>query len=342
MTTRDIRSMLGSNNDGNMTSLSKSEVPDFPNPPREFGMETRDDFLSKSCRLDRRSKREEEFGMESRDDFLSRSSRSDRRSKRDDGSTPPPRNPKSPNRHRQGKSTSTSSDVKRQGRGENTSAVSNSSRRSNSRHISGAKNRRERSQTLPRDDNPDCETGAFDYTPLTVGSSAGCDEESSEANFSSSASALSKLLGTTTSAITVPVNNTSTSPRKMKSPKKMTTNENDADGRATTAKPKVTIVGKAKVYSRSLIPPKVYHSSATGLWISTVNTSSNSSDDVKAFSFRTEQEARASAYANAPPVMIPFDNCSECMLCDNKFSLLRRRKNCRNCGICICTNFSCR
>ena len=342
MTTRDIRSMLGSNNDGNMTSLSKSEVPDFPNPPREFGMETRDDFLSKSCR-DRRSKREEEFGMESRDDFLSRSSRSDRRSKRDDGSTPPPRNPKSPNRHRQGKSTSTSSDVKRQGRGENTSAVSNSSRRSNSKgHISGAKNRRERSQTLPRDDNPDCETGAFDYTPLTVGSSAGCDEESSEANFSSSASALSKLLGTTTSAITVPVNNTSTSPRKMKSPKKMTTNENDADGRATTAKPKVTIVGKAKVYSRSLIPPKVYHSSATGLWISTVNTSSNSSDDVKAFSFRTEQEARASAYANAPPVMIPFDNCSECMLCDNKFSLLRRRKNCRNCGICICTNFSCR
>lgn len=303
----------------NLMSLSTMKlVPppstDFPSPSRELGMESRDEKEQ------------------------SRSSRSDRRTKRDGGSTPPP---KIPIRHRP-----TSSNVmKRQGRGENASAMSNSSRRSNSksRHPS-LSNNRERSQKIPSsfNENLDGENGAFDFNPL-LGSHSGGNEESSDAIYlPSSASAMSKLLDTASSATTAPVSNMTTSPKKMKttSPKKMPTNETDA--RATTTNPKVTIVGKAKVYSRSLIPPKVYHSSATGLWISTINTSSRSTDDVKAFSFRTEQEARASAYANAPPVMIPFDNCSECMLCDNKFSLLRRRKHCRNCGICICTNFSCR
>ena len=286
-----------------------------------------------------------EFGTDSetRDDILNRSSRSDRRSKRDDGSALPPKTPK---RHRQEKSTPTSRDMKHHGRDEKVSTVGGSSRRSNSKtRQSGSKNRRERSQSFQNstNDNPDCETGAFDYTPLVVETHAGRDEESSEAfNFPSEVFATSKFLGTTSSATTVPFHNMTSTPKKMKgtTPKKMTSN--DTDERARTAKPKVTIVGKAKVYPRNLVQPKVYHSSATGLWISTITTSSHSSDNVKAFSFRTEQEARASAYANAPPVMIPFDNCTECMLCDNKFSLLRRRKNCRNCGICICTNFSCR
>lgn len=319
VTTRDIRGMLVSSN-GDTTDISNLKVVppseiDFPNPSREFGMDTRDDNIL---------------------------SRSDLRSKRDDGSAPLP---KTSNQHRRVKSTPISRDVKHQSRSENASSLSNSNRSSNSktRHPSGSNRRRERSQTF--NGNPDCATGAFDYTP--IGSHVGCNEEPSGAsNFRCEASASSKLLGTTSSATTAPVNNVTKSPKKMKgmspkgikSPKKMTTN--DTDARATAAQP--TIVGKAKVYSRSLIPPKVYQSSATGLWISTVNTASNSSDDVKAFSFRTEQEARASAYANAPPVMIPFDTCSECMLCDTKFTLLRRRKSCRNCGICICTNFSCR
>ncbi len=313
--TRDIRSMIGSsgsNSNGGMTSLSTLKlVPppltdEFPNPS-----ETRDDKEQ------------------------SRSSRSDRRSKRDGGSSPLP---KTPTRHRQGKSSSTSSNIKRQGRGDNASAVSRSN--SKTRH-SSVSNNRERSRTFPStsNDDLDCETGAFDFKPLLGSLASGREESSAAINLPSSASALSKLLGTTSSTTTAPVNNMTTSPKDT-SPKRMATNETDA--RATTTNPKVTIVGKAKVYSRILIPPNVYHSSATGLWISTINTSSRSSDDVKAFSFRTEQEARASAYANAPPVMISFDNCSECMLCDNKFSLLRRRKHCRNCGICICTNFSCR
>lgn len=312
-----------------MNSLSnlKIEPPSEIGFPKEFGMdlETRDDDL----------------GQSSRSAVLTGS---DRRSKRYDGNALPPKTPK---RHRQEKSTPTSRDMKHRGRGEKVSSVSSPSRRSISRtRQTGSKSRRERSQSFQNstNDNPDCETGAFDYTPLVVETHACRDEESSEAfDFpSSEVSASSKLLGTTSSATTALVNNVTSTPKKTKvtSPKKMTSN--DTNDRARTAKPKVTIVGKAKVYSRNLIQPKVYHSTATGLWISTITTSFQSSDNVKAFSFRTEQEARASAYANAPPVMIPLDNCTECMLCDNKFSLLRRRKNCRNCGICICTNFSCR
>ncbi len=324
--------MIKSN--GDMISVSNLKIE----PPSEIGIS-------------------QEFGMDSetRDDVLCRSSRSTTsRSKRDDGNALPPKTPK---RHRQEKSTPTSRDMKHRGRGEKVSAVSSSSRRSISRtrQQTGSKNRRERSQSFQNstNDNPDCETGAFDYTPLVVETHAGRDEESSAAfGFpSSEVSASSKLLGTTSSATTALVNNVTSTPKKtnvtstpkktkVTSPKKMTSNDTNDGARA--AKPKVTIVGKAKVYPRNLVQPKVYHSTATGLWISTITTSSQSSDNVKAFSFRTEQEARASAYANSPPVMIPSDSCTECMLCDNKFSLLRRRKNCRNCGICICTNFSCR
>lgn len=305
--TRDIERMLASNN-ADTTNISNLKVVppvteiDFPNPSPEFGMETRDEQV------------------------LNRSSRSDRRSKRDDGSF--------------------AAAISRTDKsGENASSSTNLKKRHTS--ASNSNRRRERSQTCENLSKiyPDCATGAFDYTPIEP--NAGCNDESSGAsNFPCQASASSKLLGTTTSSTTVPVNNvTKKSPKKMKgisprnivSPKKMSTN--DTDARATAAEP--TIIGNAKVYSRSLIPPKVHQSSATGLWISTVNTASNSSDDMKAFSFRTEQEARASAYANAPPMMIPFDTCSQCMLCDVKFTLLRRRKSCRNCGICICSNYSC-
>ena len=319
--TRDIERMLPIDN-ADTTNISNLKVVppvteiDFPNPSPEFGMETRDEqVLSRSSRSDRRPKRDD-------GSFAAAISRTD---KNGDGSTTLPRT------------------VNHQGRGENASSLSNLK----TRHTSGSNRRRERSQTCENLSkiNPDCATGAFDYTPIEP--NAGCNDESSGAsNFPCQASASSKLLGTTTSSTTVPVNIvTKKSPKKMKgisprnivSPKKMTTN--DTDARATAVEP--TIIGNAKVFSRSLIPPKVYQSSATGLWISTVNTASNSSDDMKAFSFRTEQEARASAYANAPPMMIPFDTCSQCMLCDVKFTLLRRRKSCRNCGICICSNYSC-
>ena len=128
---------------------------------------------------------------------------------------------------------------------------------------------------------------------------------------------------------------------------------------ATSSQPtsynqKMCMVGTSKIYSRTLISPTVYHNAATDLWIVTINSTSklanniskgsgrsSNKDSVKAFSFRTEKEARASAYANAPPEMIPFESCKECMLCDAKFTMFTRPRHCRNCGICICSNYAC-
>lgn len=73
---------------------------------------------------------------------------------------------------------------------------------------------------------------------------------------------------------------------------------------------KIFMFGTTKVYSRTLIPPTVFHSGATDLWVVTINnksklansidssissrSSGNSTSSLKAFSFRTEKEARAS------------------------------------------------
>ena len=63
------------------------------------------------------------------------------------------------------------------------------------------------------------------------------------------------------------------------------------------------MVGASKVYSRSLIPPTVYHNTATDVWIVTININSKVSDghssnndnnnSARAYTFRHEKEARA-------------------------------------------------
>ena len=116
------------------------------------------------------------------------------------------------------------------------------------------------------------------------------------------------------------------------------------------------MVGTQRVYPRTLVQPTIYHSEATDLWIATIHTDANSiptASDIsmstneqknkhKAFSFHDEKAARASAYANSPPVLIPFGTTSQCMLCDTSFTFLRRPKHCKNCGIIICGDCSTR
>ena len=144
------------------------------------------------------------------------------------------------------------------------------------------------------------------------------------------------------------------------------TDDNDSkqQGRPLSSKPsssssnkKVTMVGASKIYSRSLIPPTVYHNTAADLWIVTINTSSkvarripgsdghasnnDNNNSVRAYTFRQEKEARASAYAIAPPAMLPFDQCKECTICATTFTLLKRPRHCRNCGIVICNDYGC-
>jgi hypothetical protein len=144
------------------------------------------------------------------------------------------------------------------------------------------------------------------------------------------------------------------------------TDENDSNqqGRPSSSKPcsirsnkNVTMIGASKVYSRSLIPPTVYHNTAADLWIVSINTNTkvahripgsdshgsnnDNNNSVKEYTFRHEKEARASAYAIAPPVMLPFDQCEECTICATTFTFLKRRRHCRNCGIVICNNYGC-
>lgn len=116
------------------------------------------------------------------------------------------------------------------------------------------------------------------------------------------------------------------------------------------------MIGTQRVYPRTLVQPTIYHDTATDLWIATIHTNASSvvaADDIsnipvnlsgkqKTFSFQDEKSARTSAFANSPPVLVPFGTTTQCMLCDTSFTFLRRPKHCKNCGIVICGGCSAR
>ena len=104
---------------------------------------------------------------------------------------------------------------------------------------------------------------------------------------------------------------------------------------------KMRMVGTSMVYPRSTISPSIQNNPATGLWIVTFHATTRGKGAQRAFSFQSEKEARAAAFANSPPVLIPFKNEPSCQLCDANFTLFKRPRHCRNCGIVICSKFSC-
>jgi hypothetical protein len=101
-----------------------------------------------------------------------------------------------------------------------------------------------------------------------------------------------------------------------------------------------------QIHSRILLTATVYHNTATNLWIATINTNqkgvaknpATASKYLKAFSFGSEQAARESAIANAPPKMISFQESPNCFICKGKFAMFRRAGHCRNCGVCVCNS----
>lgn len=103
-----------------------------------------------------------------------------------------------------------------------------------------------------------------------------------------------------------------------------------------------------RIHPRVLLAATVYHNTATCLWITTINTNqrgvaknpATANKFLKAFSFSTEREARASAIANAPPKMISFQESPTCFICTGKFAVFRRASHCRNCGVCVCNGCS--
>jgi len=103
-----------------------------------------------------------------------------------------------------------------------------------------------------------------------------------------------------------------------------------------------------QIRPRILLAATVYHNTATGLWITTINTNqrgvaknpSLANKYLKAFSFPSEHEARESAIANAPPKMVSFHDSPQCYVCEGSFAVFRRASHCRNCGVCICKECS--
>ena len=103
-----------------------------------------------------------------------------------------------------------------------------------------------------------------------------------------------------------------------------------------------------QVRPRVLLAATVYHNTATGLWITTINTNQRgvaknpnlANKYLKAFSFPSEHEARESAIANAPPKMVSFHDSPQCYVCEGSFAVFRRASHCRNCGVCMCKECS--
>ena len=90
--------------------------------------------------------------------------------------------------------------------------------------------------------------------------------------------------------------------------------------------------------TRNLETAFVNHSKSTGLWITTISDPGPKRNAIKAFSFRSEGEAKETAYVNAPPKMIPTRTVTHCFSCESKFNVFRRATHCKNCGVCICNS----
>jgi len=101
-------------------------------------------------------------------------------------------------------------------------------------------------------------------------------------------------------------------------------------------------------FPRRLMTSSILHSDPTNLWIVVIDSTGSpgnvpvATSALRAFSYYTQEEAKAAAYAYSPPQPVPFDQQLTCQLCRAKFAVFRRPAHCRNCGICICSNSACR
>ena len=104
------------------------------------------------------------------------------------------------------------------------------------------------------------------------------------------------------------------------------------------------------VIPRTSLPYSIEHNEMTMEWIAMINTNQDAIDEgdtdeveehLATESFKTLQEARAFCHAYCPPRMHSFDDRPNCHLCKKSFNkILRRPTNCKNCGVCICSNCS--
>lgn len=116
--------------------------------------------------------------------------------------------------------------------------------------------------------------------------------------------------------------------------------------RHTTKKQKTKAVEMSKISLKlavgdllGLSLPETYTANNNSTHVT--NTNSNVSTTSQEYHYRNEKEARATAYALSPPIMIPFATCTTCTLCSRPFTFFTRPRHCRNCGIVICNTYNC-
>jgi len=97
--------------------------------------------------------------------------------------------------------------------------------------------------------------------------------------------------------------------------------------------------GESTVIPRTLLPHSVTYDTRAKQWVGTIATSQDKHGPkyCRVFFYDTEEEARASTLANAPPTMC---NSDRCMNCNGKFAVFKRSYNCANCGSCVCQSCS--
>jgi hypothetical protein len=87
----------------------------------------------------------------------------------------------------------------------------------------------------------------------------------------------------------------------------------------------------------------------TNMWVASIQTKGKGNGrcntaemecDTRSYAATSQTEAYETGLALATPKMLSFDQHLICRVCNAKFTVFRRPRHCRNCGVCICSNCS--
>ena len=106
------------------------------------------------------------------------------------------------------------------------------------------------------------------------------------------------------------------------------------------------------IIPRTSLPYTIEQNTTTSKWMAIISVNQEVVDEKSDYAETEDtnsvvilnsdsiQEAREACHAYAPPRMHPIKDYNHCHLCKKKFGLMRRPLNCKNCGICVCSNCS--
>ena len=106
------------------------------------------------------------------------------------------------------------------------------------------------------------------------------------------------------------------------------------------------------VVPRTSLPYTIERDEITNKWIAILQTDQKTKSNIgtinsnttykglNALQFDTIDEAKEACYAFTPPRYIPTSSVEHCHVCKKKFKLFTRTCQCKNCGICMCSDCS--